>query len=58
MTLHNIEYEYVIFEKANMQADIDPTLDKDDKEEAAYLAVKEEFPDIGGIDVLEVKEVH
>lgn len=57
MTLHTIEYSYYLPEWATIEMDMDPALDRSEKEILAIAEIKEIFDDIENIEITKVTEI-
>lgn len=57
MTLHQVEYGYMLPEWSTMDIDIDEALDITEKEAIALSEIKEYNPDISDIEILNIKAI-
>lgn len=56
MTQHLVEYSYR--EMSSFVTDLDPSMDQEEKEAMAIVQIKEDFPDIALVEILEVSEIN
>jgi hypothetical protein len=57
MTLHQIEFEYVLPEWGTLEMNIDETLETTEKESIAIREIKEVYPDIEDIKIISMKVI-
>jgi hypothetical protein len=57
MTLHQVEYAYMVPEWSAIDLDMDDTLDLAEKEAIALAEIKEIYDDISDIEILKIKVV-
>lgn len=57
MTLHQVEYAYMIPEWSSIEIDIDEALDYTEKEAVALAEIKEIYDDIQDIEILKMKVI-
>jgi hypothetical protein len=57
MTKHTVEYSYSLPEWASIEVDLDPLMDKADKEAIAEELIRETFDDIDDIEITKITEI-
>ena len=57
MTLHQVNFTYMIPEYGNIEMDIDPNIDQLEKEEMAIREIEDTFPEIEDIKITNIKVI-
>jgi hypothetical protein len=57
MSMHRVEFDYYLPEGGYMELDLDPNLDREEKESKAILEIKDSFPDAFDIEITEIEEI-
>jgi hypothetical protein len=55
MTNHLVTYSYIENDQTSM--DIDPLLDKEEKEAAAIAELKDQYYGVAGLEIIKIEEV-
>ena len=56
MSMHLVNFEYT--DVGAMDLDIDPDLDRSEKEIAALAEIKEVYPDVLDLEIMSIKEIN
>jgi hypothetical protein len=57
MSLHTVTFDFVVYDQDYIDFDVDPALNKEEKERAAFLAIRDQFPDVSNIQIVGIKEL-